>query len=208
MWNRKRLIALSVIAVLLVAVCGCLFFIKPEQESAPSNEDVIATMGGYELTENDLWDFLFMSCFYEDGVMTLEETAKTCVQFQIAEAEIAGTEYDLPAEQRENLAPKENANDKESSAEFCAQYGITQEELTRSTSTSKLEILIKGRHVQMVIEQLKEANPDTDYTVEEFRAYYENYMQDKVKGMKLEVLEEGRFAQLEAFRDTLKEKTK
>ena len=206
MTKKKAILGVIVLAVIAGAFVA---FINVEMSGSATQEKEIAKIGNHTITESALREYVFLATedtTMRDSGVTLETAAKEYAKVQIAAAEIAGTEYDISPEYRKELVAQENERSQsklEEDTAYCAQKGITLEELTSAMVTSKMNIAIKQKHCQVFYDKLKETEKnqgkEVDHTAEELVSLYEEYMEKKVAEMKFVILDAERVKNVQGF---------
>ncbi|MBE6806945.1 MAG: hypothetical protein E7527_02870 [Ruminococcaceae bacterium] len=209
----------TVAIALLVIVCAVLAFINAETTGPATQEKEIAKIGNYSITKSAFREYVFINAVDNSSVkndLSLESIAREYAKAQIAAEEIAGTQYEVPSEQRKKFLEQTNNNaerDAKANAAFCQQYGISQEELSSIAVTGKMNTTIALKHLSQFMDTLKEKDKqqgrEFNYASGELQTLYEEYLEKKVSTLEFVIVDEQSVKDVQKFLDyifTQKEK--
>ncbi len=197
----KKMYYLPIIAICAVLSLFCVSICAYAQQ-----EQEIAAIGEYKLTESTLKEYILLASTQDSSSNSVELAAEMYARAQIAINEIAGTSYDIPANCEKELLALERDNfqqDYEANMEFCEKNGITREELIRTVVTSKINTIVQGKHFSMVIDEFFEADKDNrsviNYSSSDLLAIYNEYVDNKTEALKFIVLDSEKIDEVESY---------
>lgn len=203
--QKRNLIIMSAVCVLLLGgICTTAVFATLTPKAVQ--------IGDYKATAQELRRYVTLSAISDDEALGTEEAAREYAKTMLAFEEIKGTKYAVPAS-RENEIRKQAEesfdNNSEEDAAFCAQAGITREEMIESVTQSKWNILVRGQHMSMVLERLSaEGAFGEEATTQEQLNAYDRYIEEKIGAMRYKVLDEAKVAELNTYSNSLAERQK
>ncbi len=175
MFKLQRIAKLSGVA--LVFACLVLAISTTANES-----DLVAEIGEFPVYKNELQKHLALQAAGGQEEMPLEEACRSIVRDRIVAEELADNGKALASDARSAMYQSTRDNLKQTPKEnqlLCEQLGLTEDELGEMVAESKLSLMRKGAHMDMVMQKYMADNPSLHPTAEELETVYETYMQQR-----------------------------
>lgn len=190
--SKKKIMIVIVLVVTLVVAGTVGFSISAHADDAVRVGNV--TVKGAEL--DAVWR---LHAIVEGKTLSVQEAAREAAKTALAEQDLKGN-ADIPVlEEYLKEATAHYADDKTENDAFCEAYGITPEQLNDAVARSKRSIRLYGAHLDYVIDEYRRTYTDPADTdsAEKISAIYNAYIEEKLGGAAVVILDEKRVSALE-----------